>query len=83
MGFFYPFHTKDYCAKIKQKLLLIYAIHFNNFTKTKQTESGQPKLKKPSDEMNMFANQTQILMKIANMEFHPTLNNKLITDETN
>ncbi len=31
----------------------------------------------------MFANHTQIPMKPANMEFHPTLNKKLFTDEPN
>jgi len=29
-----------------------------------------------TDETNMFAKKTQTLMKIANMEFHPTLNKK-------
>ena len=39
-------------------------------------------IKKILDETNMFANQTQTPMKLENMEFHPTLTNKLFTDET-
>ena len=46
-----------------------------------KTENVFNNIRFNTDETNMFAKKTQTPMKIANMEFHPTLILKLFTDE--